>query len=143
MACVIVSACRNRLEGPARRSVLTSRSRVRKSISGHQTERMREHYSTVTPDEQRWSIGNVVSLFGPRGSGEGPRQSGEGSGEGRRASGEDALRQSGAESGAEIAAPLWALNEPWTNPCPLPVVDASGRELPHPPRCWTGSDRPE
>jgi hypothetical protein len=25
----------------------------------------REHYSTVTPDEQRRSIGNVVSLFGP------------------------------------------------------------------------------
>src|SRR5271155_945468 len=25
---------------------------VTKSISGHQTDRMREHYSTVTPDEQ-------------------------------------------------------------------------------------------
>jgi hypothetical protein len=34
---------------------------------------MREHYSTVTPDEQRASIGNVVQLFG--------RQSGEQSGE--------------------------------------------------------------
>jgi integrase len=56
---------------------------VTKSISGHMTERMREHYSTVTPDEQRRSIGNVVSLFGPRpsgeGSGEGTRKSGEGS----------------------------------------------------------------
>ncbi|MGO9836372.1 MAG: hypothetical protein ACLP1X_19395 [Polyangiaceae bacterium] len=39
---------------------------VTKSISGHQTDRMREHYSTVTPDEQRRSISNVVSLFGPR-----------------------------------------------------------------------------
>jgi integrase len=55
---------------------------ITKSISGHQTDRMREHYSTVTPDEQRRSIGNVVQLFGPR-------QSGEGSGEDRRASGEE------------------------------------------------------
>jgi integrase len=54
---------------------------VTKSISGHQTDRMREHYSTVTPDEQRRSISNVVNLFGPR-------QSGEGSGEGDPASGE-------------------------------------------------------
>ena len=43
---------------------------VTKSISGHQTDRMRDHYSTVTPDEQRRSIGNVGSLFGPRESGE-------------------------------------------------------------------------
>src|ERR1700722_3549252 len=35
---------------------------VTKSISGHQTDRMREHYSTVTPDEQRESIGNVIRL---------------------------------------------------------------------------------
>jgi hypothetical protein len=54
---------------------------VTKSISGHQTDRMREHYSTVTPDEQRRSISNVVNLFGPR-------KSGEGSGEGTPASGE-------------------------------------------------------
>ena len=38
---------------------------VTKSISGHQTDRMREHYSTVSPDEQRRSIRNVVNLFGP------------------------------------------------------------------------------
>jgi integrase len=54
---------------------------VTKSISGHQTDRMREHYSTVTPDEQLRSIGNVVSLFGPP-------KSGEGGGEGTPASGE-------------------------------------------------------
>lgn len=55
---------------------------VTKSISGHQTDRMREHCSTVTPDEQRRSIiSNVVNLFGPR-------KSGEGSGEGARESGE-------------------------------------------------------
>jgi len=53
---------------------------VTKSISGHLTEHMREHYSTVTPDEQRASIGNVVQLFGPKQSC--PKQSGEGSGEG-------------------------------------------------------------
>jgi hypothetical protein len=44
---------------------------VTKSISGHQTDRMREHYSTVTPDEQRRSISNVVNLFGPRKGGGG------------------------------------------------------------------------
>jgi integrase len=65
---------------------------ITKSISGHQTDRMREHYSTVTPDEQRQSIGNVVQLFGRPGSGEGRRASGEESGEGRRASGEDGRR---------------------------------------------------
>lgn len=50
---------------------------VTKSISGHLTDRMREHYSTVTPDEQRASIGNVIQLFGRQ-------KSGEGTGEGRR-----------------------------------------------------------
>jgi integrase len=43
---------------------------VTKSISGHLTDRMREHYSTVTADEQRESIGNVVQLFGRPKSGE-------------------------------------------------------------------------
>jgi hypothetical protein len=43
---------------------------ITKSISGHLPDRMREHYSTVTPDEQRESICNVGQLFG--------RQSGEG-----------------------------------------------------------------
>ena len=38
---------------------------ITKSISGHLTDRMREHYSTVTPEEQRRSIGNVVELFDP------------------------------------------------------------------------------
>jgi integrase len=35
---------------------------VTKSISGHQTDRMREHYSTVQPLEQRQSIGAVLRL---------------------------------------------------------------------------------
>ena len=52
------------------------------SISGHRTPAMHDHYSTVTPDEQRRSIGNVVRLFDPR-------KSGEGSGEGAPASGEE------------------------------------------------------
>jgi hypothetical protein len=51
---------------------------VTKSISGHVTDRMREHYSTVTPEEQRRSIRNVVNLFGDRKSGEGAPASGEG-----------------------------------------------------------------
>jgi Phage integrase family len=58
---------------------------VTRSISGHMTEQMQRHYSTVTPDEQRASIGNVVSLFGVRPS----PKSGEGSGEARAASGEE------------------------------------------------------
>ncbi len=58
---------------------------VTKSISGHLTDRMREHYSTVTPDEQRESIGNVVSLFGPRKA----VPSGEESGEEGTSSGEE------------------------------------------------------
>jgi hypothetical protein len=57
---------------------------VTKSISGHQTERMREHYSTLTPEEQRRSIGNVVQLFAAR-----PPKSGEERGEDDRASGEE------------------------------------------------------
>jgi hypothetical protein len=35
---------------------------VTKSISGHITDRMREHYSTVQPTEQRESIGRVLRL---------------------------------------------------------------------------------
>ncbi len=35
---------------------------VTKSISGHLTDRMREHYSTVHPVEQRESIGRVLRL---------------------------------------------------------------------------------
>jgi integrase len=49
---------------------------VTKSISGHLTDQMHQHYSTVTPDEQRRSIGNVVQLFGTK-------KSGAGSGAGR------------------------------------------------------------
>jgi integrase len=37
-------------------------SLVTMSISGHLTDRMREHYSTVTPVEQRESIGRVLRL---------------------------------------------------------------------------------
>jgi hypothetical protein len=35
---------------------------VTKSISGHATDRMREHYLTVQPVEQRESIGRVLRL---------------------------------------------------------------------------------
>ncbi len=35
---------------------------VTKSISGHQTDRMKEHYSTVSPVEQRESIGRMLKL---------------------------------------------------------------------------------
>ena len=37
---------------------------VTRSISGHATEAMQHHYSTVSADEQRASIGKVIQLFG-------------------------------------------------------------------------------
>jgi integrase len=36
---------------------------VTRSISGHLTERMQDHYSTVNPDEQRASIARVIDLM--------------------------------------------------------------------------------
>jgi integrase len=41
-------------------------SLVTKSISGHLTDRMREHYSTVSAVEQRESIGHVLRLVKPQ-----------------------------------------------------------------------------
>jgi hypothetical protein len=38
---------------------------VTKSISGHKTDRMREHYSSVQPSEQRESIGRLLRLVRP------------------------------------------------------------------------------
>jgi hypothetical protein len=38
---------------------------VTRSISGHLTERMQDHYSTVASDEQRTSIAKVIELFSP------------------------------------------------------------------------------
>lgn len=49
---------------------------VTKSISGHLTDQMREHYSTVSPDEQRASIGRLLRLV--KGA-EGAAANGEGS----------------------------------------------------------------
>jgi len=37
---------------------------VTRSISGHLTERMQDHYSTVASDEQREGIARVITLFG-------------------------------------------------------------------------------
>ena len=37
---------------------------VTRSISGHLTERMQDHYSTVASDEQREGIARVINLFG-------------------------------------------------------------------------------
>ncbi len=36
---------------------------VTRSISGHLTERMQHHYSTVNPAEQRQSIGKVIDMM--------------------------------------------------------------------------------
>jgi integrase len=38
---------------------------VTKSISGHKTDRMKDHYSTVSPVEQRESIGRLLRLVKP------------------------------------------------------------------------------
>ena len=40
---------------------------VTRSISGHQTEQMQQHYSTVNGGEQRDALAKVISLFGPSG----------------------------------------------------------------------------
>jgi hypothetical protein len=55
---------------------------VTRSISGHATEAMQHHYSTVAPEEQRRGLSNVIQLMRPahptpHGSGEGPWMSGE------------------------------------------------------------------
>ncbi|MGD8860465.1 MAG: hypothetical protein PVI30_10685, partial [Myxococcales bacterium] len=39
---------------------------VTRSISGHLTERMQDHYSTVDAEEQRSSIARVIGLFDRR-----------------------------------------------------------------------------
>jgi hypothetical protein len=57
---------------------------VTRSISGHATEAMQRHYSTVAPEEQRRGLSNVIQLMHPS-----PANGGEGSGEGPGASGED------------------------------------------------------
>jgi integrase len=61
---------------------------VTRSISGHLTERMQHHYSTVNGVEQREALAKVISLFDPRPSAAG--SGGEGSGEGASSSGEGA-----------------------------------------------------
>ncbi len=59
---------------------------VTRSISGHATEAMQRHYSTVALEEQRHGLSNVIRLIDP-GKPAIPR--GEDSGEGDRQSGED------------------------------------------------------
>jgi hypothetical protein len=53
---------------------------VTRSISGHLTERMQHHHSTMNGGEQRAALAKVISLFDPK-----PRattaEDGEGSGE--------------------------------------------------------------
>jgi len=51
---------------------------VTRSISGHATERMQEHYSTVQGSEQRAGIALVISLFGGASATEGGEQAAPG-----------------------------------------------------------------
>lgn len=46
---------------------------VTRSISGHLTEQMQDHYSTVAPEEQRRSIAKVIRLFEGGAPGGAPR----------------------------------------------------------------------
>ncbi len=64
---------------------------VTRSISGHLTEKMQHHYSTVNADEQRAALAKVISLLDRRPSA-GRAASGEESGEDRRASGEETTK---------------------------------------------------
>ena len=50
---------------------------ITRSISGHLTERMQHHYSTINASEQREAIARVVSLFGGEDGGEGTLAGGE------------------------------------------------------------------
>lgn len=45
---------------------------VTRSISGHRSEKLREHYSTVSGDEQRETIGRILHLVSSEGSGFSP-----------------------------------------------------------------------
>jgi hypothetical protein len=57
---------------------------VTRSISGHATERMQEHYSTVNGTEQRAGIARVIALF----DGASPQPDGQPGGEHRSRGGE-------------------------------------------------------
>lgn len=59
---------------------------VTRSISGHATEAMQRHYSTVALEEQRRGLSNVIHLINP---GQPSTSRGEDSGEGHPARGED------------------------------------------------------
>ena len=49
---------------------------VTRSISGHQTEKMQQHYSTVTGGKQRDALAKVISLFAASG-GQSPTSGGQ------------------------------------------------------------------
>jgi len=51
---------------------------VTRSISGHLTERMQQHYSSVNAGEQRDAFAKVVRLFDPASKKSGPAPSGAG-----------------------------------------------------------------
>jgi hypothetical protein len=60
---------------------------VTRSISGHLTERMQHHYSTVNAAEQREAVAKVIRLFASEPAAPG----GEYGGEGAASGGEDKL----------------------------------------------------
>jgi hypothetical protein len=60
---------------------------VTRSISGHLTERMQHHYSTVNGGEQRAALAKVIGLFDPK-----PQPEAGPGGEAFSSSGEEAAR---------------------------------------------------
>jgi hypothetical protein len=71
-------------------------SLVTKSISGHMTDRMKDHYSTVRPTEQRESIGRVLRLVH---TADGASREGEAPSSGVLSSREDAHPPTGGAHG--------------------------------------------
>ncbi len=67
---------------------------VTRSISGHLTESMQHHCSTINGNEQREALAKVIRLFASEPS----TPSGEGGGEGRVASGEGLRKKPGRRS---------------------------------------------
>lgn len=62
---------------------------VTRSISGHATERMQEHYSTVHGVEQKAALAKVIHLIEHRINAPNPMRGGEDGGEGTSAGGEE------------------------------------------------------
>ncbi len=78
---------------------------VTRSISGHLTERMQDHYSTVQPEEQRESIARVIDLMTARRAREAADSQSESGG-----ATDDPPQQNGASGGTPSGTPDGAID---------------------------------